>query len=262
MGVYFPVGSTMASPITFARHYIGRVVMSFCRRRGIPVDRGSYLRGDLPLTESAGLGSRSLLRVLSLLSDEEAKKEPDQGRVLAAAFELPHELAREQGVRFSICLDEFQEILKLNNFRAVPDILATLREAVEGRGGVSYLLSGSAVTMLKRLFVDEATPFFSQFRTLYLPPLATDEVIALVNRIAEVYRVRISVEVGQEVGRLTSGYPAYILPTVNRACCDTLVSGEEIVTLEMVDRAFVVEMFEPGGRIAESCDYLYPTSPH
>jgi hypothetical protein len=81
--------------------------------------------------------------------------ERDLDETLERLFELPAELAAEQGKRVVVFFDEFQEITEID--RHLP---AQMRAVFQRQPDVAHVYSGSKRDMMRRLFTHENEPFF------------------------------------------------------------------------------------------------------
>jgi hypothetical protein len=71
-------------------------------------------------------------------------------------FDLPEQIAKEQGKRFVVVLDEFQEIMRLGG----EDLERQLRAAIQHHTNVSYLFAGSKSHMLMDMVSEKTRPFY------------------------------------------------------------------------------------------------------
>jgi AAA+ ATPase superfamily predicted ATPase len=71
-------------------------------------------------------------------------------------FNLPERIAKAQGRRFVVVLDEFQEILKLDG----EELERQIRAAIQHHSHVSYLFAGSKSHMLIEMVSDQTRPFY------------------------------------------------------------------------------------------------------
>jgi AAA+ ATPase superfamily predicted ATPase len=71
-------------------------------------------------------------------------------------FNLPERIAKAQGKRFVVVLDEFQEILKLDG----EQLERQIRAAIQHHSNVSYLFAGSKSHMLIDMVSDRTRPFY------------------------------------------------------------------------------------------------------
>lgn len=255
VGVYVSIPALLASPMGFALNYVGKVLLALAEAKGVRHDRTRYVRGGGLLEECAALGSRAATRCLSELMDEEAKRTPDEKLCLRLAFELPDELAREQGVSIVLCLDEFQDVLLLNNFPKVGDILALFQQTAERQNATFYVIAGSAMKLMARLIEEAHSPFLSEFGIERLSLLSEGAFRTLAESLLEPRVADELSDFSREVHALTGGNPTYAVHTMCRA--RSLDRTTHCVPdADVARRAFALEVLVPQGGIYRHCEYV------
>ena len=91
-------------------------------------------------------------------------------RLLEWAFEFPETLAAETDTRFLIILDEFQEITRLSNYPQVDDALEIFRAVLQTQSHVVYVVAGSAISLMERIFHHASSPSSSTSAANWLAP--------------------------------------------------------------------------------------------
>jgi len=96
-----------------------------------------------------------------------------ESRAAAAAeiLHLPEQIAKSQGKRFVVVLDEFQEIMRLNG----KDLERRLRAAMQNHGNVSYLFAGSKSHMLIDMVSGKTRPFYQMGTLMTLDKIPEEE---------------------------------------------------------------------------------------
>jgi len=255
LGVYVSVPAILASPMGFSLNYAAKVLLALAEAKGLRPDRTRYVRGGGLLEECAALGSRIATRCVTGLTDEEAKRAPDERLCLRLAFELPEELAQEQGMRIALCMDEFQDLLLLSNFPRVGDILPLFEQAAEGRRDTSYVLAGSAVKLIERRVEEDPSPFMSTFRVERLAPFSQEATRTLTERLLESEDPGHFSDFSREVQVLTGGNPTYVIRTMYRAR-ELAVAMHGVLDADLARRAFALETLVPQGEIYRHCEYV------
>ncbi len=72
-------------------------------------------------------------------------------------LDLPEKIAKEQKIRFVICLDEFQNLAEMKGFSSFEK---RLRASWQRHQNVSYCLYGSKRHMMSEIFNDPSKPFY------------------------------------------------------------------------------------------------------
>lgn len=189
----------------------------------------------------------SLLRELS-------RTKPDQALLLKLAFEYSEKLALELNKKLVLFLDEFTEISTLSHYPPVREPLKHFRAALAGQTNVAYVVAGSAMTAMMKLFQSPEAPLFLQFETLTLEPFGRQDAEVLMHKLASEYPP----EVYAEVYRYTAGFPFYITALMQRI--DRLQQGGETIIADSVRYAFLLETLWRGGQIYNYCRYVYDLS--
>lgn len=86
-------------------------------------------------------------------------------------FDLPEQIARSQGKRFVVVLDEFQEIVRLGG----ETLERQLRAAIQHHTNVSYLFAGSKSQMLMDMVSEKTRPFYQMGTLMALERIPEDE---------------------------------------------------------------------------------------
>ena len=86
-------------------------------------------------------------------------------------FNLPEQIAKAQGKRFVVVLDEFQEILKLDG----EELERQIRAAIQHHSNVSYLFAGSKSHMLIDMVSDQTRPFYQMGTLMTLDKIPREE---------------------------------------------------------------------------------------
>lgn len=99
----------------------------------------------------------------------------DVESVLLRLLDLPAKLHERTGARSLVAFDEFQDLLRVEGADGI------LRSVLQHQTGVaSYAFSGSAPTLMERLFEDPSRPLLEHAVPVELGPLPLDETAAYV----------------------------------------------------------------------------------
>jgi AAA+ ATPase superfamily predicted ATPase len=250
--VYVDFEEICSSPETFALRYVGHVSYWY-QTRG-----RETIRPFLSLNSLLLHGPDPVKGSLEALANELAKARPDRGFLLHLAFDFAEELAHKAGVRFLMMLDEFQTIHALANFPEAKDIVAVFRAHLERHSLCSYVIAGSAISVLERMLA-HTSPLFAQFERLMLAPLSKEDTQELMVKLLTDESMGDMPATGAEVHRLTGGHPFYIEALARRLRTWRLLRDVPL-TPATVKEAFVWETLSPEGRIYDFCRYIYDVS--
>lgn len=249
--VYMDFEDICTSPELFSQRYIGLVTFWALESGQGNVD--AYLTVERLLEIAAGR-SMAVSQTAGSLLRELSRTKPDQVLLLKLAFEYPEKLAQELDKKLVLFLDEFTEISTLSHYPQVREPLKHFRAALAGQTNVSYVVAGSAMTAMMKLFQSPEAPLFLQFETLALEPFGRQDAEVLMHKLGSEY----SPDVYAEVYRYTAGFPFYIMALMQQL--NRLEQGGEAITADTVRYAFLLETLWRGGQIYNYCRYLYDLS--
>ena len=132
------------------------------------------------IAAAAGLlGEDIVARTEELLELVDASQ-GNYGHLLAKVFAFPAAVSDALALPIVVMLDEFQDIRRLQHFPGTDDLWAALREALDRRGRVAFVIAGSVVTALRMLLRGGTEPLFTRFDGGELPPFAPEDTAELV----------------------------------------------------------------------------------
>ncbi len=136
-----------------------------------------------------------------------ANEKPRFTESFGKAFSYASHLATVSGTRVVIILDEAQKIIEWTRFDGMKNVMDQFRSIIDELAGVSIILSGSRVHMLKSIFGEGGSPLFGRFNLIEVGPLEEKDARELyLNAALEVDRNE-----AEEVYRLVGGHPFYLL---------------------------------------------------
>ncbi|MBL7163815.1 MAG: restriction endonuclease [Anaerolineales bacterium] len=249
--VYMDFEDICTSPEMFAQRYIGLIAFWALTAGQGEVD--AYLTVER-LLETAASDSTTIARTATSLLRELSLTKPDQALLLKLAFDFPEKLAQERGRNIILFLDEFTEIATLSHYPQIREPLKHLRSSLAGQEHVAYVVAGSAMTAMMDLFQTPEAPLFLQFETIELGPFDRQDSRTLVARLGGDF----SPEVEAELYQYTQGYPFYVTSLARRI--HRLAIDGEVVDVDLVRYAFLLETLWRGGQIYNYCRYVYDLS--
>lgn len=89
--------------------------------------------------------------ILNKVDNELQKIKPDQELLLKSAFAFPEELAAETDKKFTIILNNFNELLKLNNFLQIKDAPSIFFNSIEKNKHSSFIIASASVFSMKKV---------------------------------------------------------------------------------------------------------------
>lgn len=139
---------------------------------------------------------------LDELPDEKAS--PDSVR---RWLQLPEDLCAAMDRKLIVAIDEMQELASLERRGFEP--FPVMRSVWQRHERVSYVISGSAPTMLRELVTSRSSPFFQHFHLFELGPFARPDAIALLVDASPPDRP-IEAALAERVVDIVGGHPFYL----------------------------------------------------
>ena len=159
------------------------------------------------------------------------KSTTDPDELLENALNFAEVLAKERGVYLVIMIDEFQELLKWKD-----NFLQIFRKTIQSQQNVSYVLSGSAPTVMHELIHEAKSPLYRQLIHIQLNKLPKKEVIAFIKERFASVEMRINNDVSEHIFELSRGYADYVQRLGMQVFLQCL--NKELVVRLDVDRAY------------------------
>lgn len=138
-------------------------------------------------------------------------------------------LAQELNLRLVVVMDEFQEILRIDEDATLQ---GSIRHAAERAQKITYLFSGSKHRPLRRIFNGKENPLYALCETLELNKIAEDEYVAFINKAAnKKWGKALTNEVVSKILFYSDRYPKYV-----NTLCGAIWAAEVQPTPELVDK--------------------------
>jgi AAA+ ATPase superfamily predicted ATPase len=188
--------------------------------------------------------------VVKKLLRELEKGEASKTEVIRLAFEYLRALAREE--KIVVFMDEFQEILKLKNYRELRNILGIFREYINDEK-ILFVISGSFPHIMRDMIANGESPLYNQFKELKLDYFDKYSAYELISKVIECDE-----ESKRLIYQLTGGHPFYIVSIAKRTKLIHRIY-ELSINLTTIKRAFLIETLYPEGGIYKHCGYLLNT---
>jgi len=118
-------------------------------------------------------------------------------------FDLGEKLAKYAGVKFVLVLDEFPEVLKIENGLQIVKMLRTLHER---HRNTVIIISGSEKRTLEAVALGSASPFYKQLVPKMVLPFSFTETLEFLKK----YGTKLPEESTRRLYELTGGVPFYL----------------------------------------------------
>ncbi len=188
--------------------------------------------------------------VVKKLLQETEKREPSKTELMKLPLEYLVCLGREE--KIVVFMDEFQEILKLKNYRELKNILGIFREYINSEN-ILFVISGSFPHIIKDMIANGESPLYNQFKELKMDFFERESSCGLISKIIECDEKSKDL-----IHKLTGGHPFYIVSLANRI---KLIHElyELPINSSTIKRAFLIETLHSEGSIYKHCAYLLNT---
>ncbi len=162
-------------------------------------------------------------------------REVDETALVEAALDFPERLAREQGERVLLILDEFQTLADFDGH-----IFALFKERMEAQRHVIYLFSGSSLRIMNDVFGREGkSPLYQMVGRLYLGEIPHEHVHRYFReRLVDVHGVRISDAALERITGYVGGIPYYFQKLGVELEREIALRGLRRIGVPQVEKAF------------------------
>lgn len=259
--VYIDLPRLALTPESFAVQYLGYLL--YWVEHDLQKRVESYFDAPAQLAAAGRIGGEARMAAFSehvvRLHQELQKEKPDQHLLLDLAFNAPEVFAQASGRRVMVFLDEFPEILALNNYPQIHDVLALFRSILQAQSRVVYVVAGSMIGLMERIFLDAASPLFVHFQLETVGPFGREDSHSLANKRLLRLADPVPADVLAAIYRVTRGHPFYIYATCLRVIENVSLLQKPLNT-DTVEEAFTLETLDSTGRIYNLCRYVLEQS--
>ncbi|OYT28670.1 ATPase [Thermoplasmatales archaeon ex4572_165] len=165
-------------------------------------------------------------------------------------FEVQIIILEQTGFFCIFLLDEFQYV---KNFDDI--FLEKMRAGVEKEKRISYIVTGSSVSLMERIFSESKEPFFAQFRRIYIGNLTLLDTKKLSKKYLQNHDMSCEDYCLREIFQLTQGQPFYTI-----SLCRRIIEQFDDIDKEKIQYAFLEETLSPRGDIYLVLDYIFNES--
>jgi len=122
-------------------------------------------------------------------------------------LDLPEKIAKTKNIQLIVCIDEFQNLAKLNNYEALEQ---KMRSVWQHQQNVSYCLYGSKRHMMMDIFNSSSKPFYRFGQIMFLSKISENEWIDFIVRSFQNNNKKISVDLASELVNKVQLYSWYV----------------------------------------------------
>ncbi|MDH2900819.1 MAG: ATP-binding protein [archaeon] len=190
--VYFDVKERMADPESFLTDLEAEILQEYRNQ----ISR--FQRTKLKLSEAKKLVIQKISDVVGSVEEVGVEVSPDgtitpkihfgegkdrktsdYGKQFRSVFKTANVVAKKSGKRVVLMLDEFQDLVKLNEFAGIRDVISLYRGVLQRRGNVVHVISGSRVHMLRNMLDSKDSPLYQHFMVEDVKDLEVSDALKL-----------------------------------------------------------------------------------
>ncbi len=170
--VYVDLAKISLNPENFSIEFIGNIVFHYLKKPLISYKNFLQLENLLKIEEE--LKGKSAFSIIKAVENELLKIKPDQKMLVESAFNFGETLGKDANKKFLIVLDNIENLLDLNNFSQIKDVMSTINLDA---ANVIYLATSSSVK--------ESLSILKRFECYEIKNLDKNEATELVKSIIE-----------------------------------------------------------------------------
>ena len=200
-----------------------------------PFERLKHQAGEiftsLPVRPKLTVNPNGTWGVELAVSDQ--RKEAED--LLEKLLELPQTVARERQRRVVLILDEFQQVVEIDEH-----LPALMRSVFQTQGDVAHIFLGSRQHLMQRVFTDRNQPLYRSARSLPLGVIAAGEFATYIRERCRVSHVAIDQQSVDHLLAITASHPhdtqelAHFAWTLARAADGRITTGVVDAALDRV----------------------------
>lgn len=130
-----------------------------------------------------------------------------QERDKMTILQLPEMLAKEKGIKIIVCIDEFQQLANLPEYK---DMEGKMRSVWQQQQLTSYCLYGSKRNMMLNIFNNANSPFYRFGQVIFMQKIAKEHWIPFIQQSFEKTDKSISSELAERICDTVSCHSWYL----------------------------------------------------
>src|SRR3989344_2579908 len=226
VSVYIDLEKISLNPENFSIEFIGNIIFHFLRK---PLNEyKKFLSLEHLLVLENELKSKNAFSLIKLIENELLKIKPEQKLLVESAFKFAETLGKETNKKFLIVLDNFENLLDLNNFSQIKDILSIINFDA---GNVSYIATSSAIK--------EMLSSLKKFECYEIKNLEKNEATELIKSIID----KVDQKIVDEIFALSYGQPLI-----------TILISKKYNEIKDAKKAFLIELLQRNNNIYDYCN--------
>ena len=223
--IYVNLQRMVMEPLSFAKSYIGLATKWVVKDR--EDNFANYDDPDYCMLQLQKLHPQAAEYLFQFIKLTQVRNVSLKS-VLEQAFQFPKILSECLNRPFIVMIDEFQDIMLLNNFKQLPDILGFLRDRFQIHQSILYVFAGSYIRLMQSIIEDPNSAFFGQINPYYLSNFDKKDSMYFLNRISKQLQFDLPDEVKKKILKISAGHPFYMEILTSAANEAALIDGEPL----------------------------------
>ena len=225
VSVYIDLEKISLNPENFSIEFIGNIIFHFLRK---PLNEyKKFLLLEHLLKFEDELKSKNAFSLIKTIENELLKIKPDQKLLVESAFKFCEALGKDINKKFLVVLDNFENLLDLNNFSQIKDVLSIINFDVSF---VSYIVTSSSIKQSLHLL--------KKLECYEIKNLEKKEAFELTERF-----IGKNEKAGNEIFALSNGHPLI-----------TILISKKYKETKDVKKAFLIELLQENNSIYNYCN--------
>ena len=223
--VYIDLEKISLNPENFSIEFIGNIVFYYLKKPINEYKKFLLLENLLKIGNQLPKNAFSLIKTVE---NELLKIKPGQKLLVDSAFKFAESLGKETSKKFLIVLDNFENLLDLNNFSQIKDVFSIINFRAEN---VNYLATSSSIK--------QSLHSLKNFDCYEIKNLNKNEAVELIKSIignAEQKTI-------DEIFALSNGHPFV-----------TILISKKYNEIKDVKKTFLIELLQKNNSIYEYCN--------
>lgn len=216
-------------------------------------------KGEDILTLANKLKNEALFNQLNIFLRE--IRERNYLKLVNFAFSFPEVLSSVLNKKIVVCIDEFQEILGMNKYKGMDNIIDIFRTALQSQSNTLYLITGSVITAMEKICLEDKSALFLHFdKVVNLYNFTKEDSFKLIKKIFKREEVEIPPEnVLLQILNLSQGHAFYLT-----IICEKTIEMKKLFSFsideELVKKAFLIELTNKNARLYNYFNYIFENS--
>ncbi len=188
-------------------------------------------------------------------------KERNNLRLVNFALSFPEALSQALNKKIIVCIDEFQDILSMNRYKGIDDVIGLFRTALQSQSRTVYFITGSIITTMEKICLKDESALFLHFgEVVNLPNFTKEDSFKLVKKIFERERIKTPHEdILLSLFKLSQGHAFYLTIITEKIIELNKLFGFSIDE-GLIKKAFLIELTNKNARLYNYFNYIFENS--